>query len=196
MILFFDTETTGKADFNLRASDPAQPHIVQLATVITSDDGREVEVHKMLVKPEGWEIPVEATAIHGITTEFATAHGQSESVVAGILFGMLKHCTLSVAHNHQFDKFIARIAARRHGLLSDDQNDWWKALPTFCTMREMTDIVGIPGNYGKCKWPKLSEAYEFCFGRQLNGAHDALVDVRACAEIYFWHRKQAGKGVV
>ena len=31
MILFFDFETTGLADFNKSASDPEQPHIFQMA---------------------------------------------------------------------------------------------------------------------------------------------------------------------
>ena len=38
MKLFFDVETTGLADFNKRARDPSQPHIVQLAALFTLDD--------------------------------------------------------------------------------------------------------------------------------------------------------------
>lgn len=192
MILFFDFETTGKANFDLRASDPSQPHIVQAAAVVTTDDGKEVACHNVLVKPDGWDIPEDATRIHGITTEFAREHGVPEEWVTALIFEQLNRCGLSVAHNHQFDKFIARIAARRFGLLSDDRNDWWKALPAFCTMREMTDIVGIPGNYGRCKWPTLGEATQFCFNRPLQGAHDALADVRACKDVYFWYQKKKG----
>ena len=124
MLMFFDLETTGKADFDKRASDPSQPHIVQAAALVTSDDGHEVEIHKMLVKPDGWEIPLEATQLHGITNEFALVNGSPEEEVALMLFHQVSRCSLSVAHNHQFDKFIARIAARRFGLLKDEQNDW------------------------------------------------------------------------
>lgn len=186
MILFFDTETSGLPDFNKRASDPAQPHIVQLALIITDPEGREVEMHKLIVKPDGWEIPADVSAIHGITTAHAQKYGVAESVATAILFSALQRAALTVAHNHQFDKFIARIASRRHGLLSDEQDAWWKGLPTFCTMRETTDICRIPGNYGKFKWPKLQESYQHAFGKAFDGAHDALSDVRACKEIYFW----------
>ena len=35
------------------------------------------------------------------------------------------------------------------------------------------------------KAPKLAEACRYFFGEDLVGAHDALVDVRACARLYF-----------
>ena len=59
----------------------------------------------------------------------------------------------------------------------------------FCTMRAMTNVVKIPSPRGY-KWPKLSEAYRFLFNRDLEGAHDAMADVRACAEIYFEFHKR------
>jgi DNA polymerase-3 subunit epsilon len=39
---------------------------------------------------------------------------------------------------------------------------------------------------GGFKDPKLSEAYQFMFGEELVGAHDAFVDTEACARVYFW----------
>lgn len=194
MILFFDTETSGPPDFNKRASDPSQPHIVQLAAIMTDMEGKEVEVHNVITKPDGWEIPAEATAIHGISTDYAIMVGIPESVVASLLFSMCQRAVLTVAHNHQFDKFIARIAARRYGLLTDELDPWWKALPTFCTMREMTEVCDIPGKYGKCKWPTMQEAHQHAFGKPFEGAHDAMADVRACKEVYFWLKRQ-GKEV-
>lgn len=103
-------------------------------------------MHKVIVKPEGWEIPDEVAAVHGVTTPLAMRVGISECIAIELLWGMIQRAALQVAHNHQFDKFIARIAARRFSLLEDDKDAWWKALPSFCTMRAMTDVVGIPGN--------------------------------------------------
>ena len=59
MILFWDSETTGLPDFNLRARDPAQPHIVQLAAILTDDGGSVYESHNVIIKPDGWTITKE-----------------------------------------------------------------------------------------------------------------------------------------
>jgi len=99
---------------------------------------------------------------------------------------MLRKSQLLVGHNIQFDKFIARIAMRRFELITDEDDAAWKAMPTFCTMREMTDICKLPGKFaGKFKWPKLGEACQH-IGKPLVGAHDAMADLRACKEVYFW----------
>lgn len=186
MILFFDTETTGLPNFNERARHPSQPHMVQLAALLTTESGREIESHNVIVKPDGWAIPTEASDIHSITNEVAR-FGISEKTAAELLLAMVKKATRIVAHNITFDKFIARIAMRRYELIADADDIWWKALPTFCTMNATTNLCKLPGPFaGKYKWPKLQEAYQHAFGETFNGAHDALADVRACARIYRW----------
>jgi len=196
MILFLDTETTGLADFNLRARDPAQPHIVQLAAILTDDDGRAREEHNIIVKPDGWEVPKESSDVHGITQAISLQFGLPEKQVAETFLAMLKKAGLLVAHNLQFDKFIARIAMRRYELITDADDQWWKTFPTFCTMREMTNICKLPGKFeGKFKWPNLQEAYQTAFGKPFTGAHDAMADLRACKEIYFWLKKQTAKPI-
>ncbi len=189
MILFFDTETSGLPNFNERARHESQPHIVQLAAMLTDDSGSVLESHNVIVKPDGWSIPKEVSDIHGITNEKAQC-GLPEKQVASLLMEMVRKSSLMVAHNVQFDKFIARIALRRHELFTDAEDAWWKSLQTFCTMKTMTDRVRIPHtNGGGFKWPKLTEAFEFAFKHKLDGAHDALVDVMACRELYFWIKK-------
>ncbi len=185
MILFFDTETTGLPDFNKRARDPSQPHIVQLAAIAMTDDlTTEIDAYNVIIKPDGWTIPKEASDVHGITMEKA-ACGIPEKEAAEKLLSMVALSALIVGHNIQFDKFIARIAMRRYELITDAQDQWWKQLPTFCTMKSTTHLCKLPGPYG-FKWPKLQEAYQHAFGETFAGAHDALADVRACARVYGW----------
>lgn len=190
MKLFFDTETTGFPDFNAQARDPKQPHMVQLAAILMDDNERPIEEHNVIIKPEGWNIPKEASDVHGITDEVAKV-GISEKLASEILLAMIRKSSLVIAHNLTFDKFIARIAMRRFDLITDADDAWWKGLPTFCTMRATTDICQLPGNRaGSFKWPKLQEAHKHAFGEEFEDAHDAMADVGACARIYFWLAKQ------
>jgi DNA polymerase-3 subunit epsilon len=193
MITFFDFETQGLPDFNKRARDESQPHIVQLAAMLTNDTGEIVESHECIVKPDGWTIPKEASDLHGITDVVAQV-GLPEKLVAELLFAMVKKSALIVAHNITFDKFIARIALRRFEIFTDAEDPWWKALPTFCTMREMTSLCKIPhpslnSRFG-FKWPTLQESHRHAFGKPFDGAHRAMADVIACKDIYFWMQNQ------
>jgi DNA polymerase-3 subunit epsilon len=200
MILFFDTETTGLADFNKRASDPSQPHIVQLAAMLCDDLGAVIESHNVIVKPEGWRIPEEMTAIHGVSQDMAQQIGMPEVCVMEILWAMLKKQSLLVAHNLTFDKFMARIGMRRHGLLTDEEDDWWKQMPGFCTMRSTTELCALPGGRnGQFKWPKLKEAHKQIFGEEPTETHDAMEDLLSCKRIYFWliaHQTESQKDEV
>ena len=184
--LVIDTETTGLPDFNKRASDPSQPHIVQFAALVLDNDNKETHAFCSIVRPDGWSIPAEASAVHGITDEVAREKGIAESTVAMMFLSMMEKASVLVAHNLQFDKFIMRVACRRHGFMTDEMDQWWKAFPTFCTMRASTNICKIPqaNGYGY-KWPKLKEAASLLLKEKVQeGHHDALEDVRACARLY------------
>ena len=59
----------------------------------------------------------------------------------------------------------------------------WNEIKTRCTMLSSTGILKIKTKQGY-KWPKLEECIKFFFDEQLEGAHDALTDVRACIRVY------------
>jgi DNA polymerase-3 subunit epsilon len=42
----------------------------------------------------------------------------------------------------------------------------------------------LAAGFNKPKPPKLSECIQFFFNEELVGAHDALVDVRACVRVF------------
>lgn len=182
MRLFFDTETTGKANFNLPPAHSSQPNLVQLACELYTDDGtRPLFTLCCIVKPMGSSIPPGATAIHGISTEIAMSVGTSLSWVARLFNSILQMDNLTViGHNIAFDFLIMERA-----MFQCDIRATW---PTqFCTMQTLTPIMNLPGGYGgKPKWPKLSEAYKFCTGNDLLNAHDALVDLRATKAVHDW----------
>jgi DNA polymerase III epsilon subunit-like protein len=63
-------------------------------------------------------------------------------------------------------------------------------------MKAMTPVCKILSGRSKhkadYKWPKLSECIDFLFAERLEGAHDALVDARACSRIYFELQRRKG----
>ena len=70
--LVYDTETTGLPLFREPSESPAQPHLVQLGASLVDLDTRSVlSSIDVIVKPDGWTIPDEVAAIHGITNEKA-----------------------------------------------------------------------------------------------------------------------------
>lgn len=191
MILAFDTETTGLPDFKARSADPIQPHIVQLALTMYADDGAEVDAKSVIVRPNGWKITPELTAIHGISHERAMDEGISEETATSMFVMAQALCALRVAHNESFDRRILRIAMTRLEL-ERDFIEYIESRASFDTCRAAQPIVNLPptekmvekGMMGP-KPPKLEECVRHFFGEGLSGAHDALIDARACARLYF-----------
>jgi len=176
--LFFDCETTGKADMRGKPDSLWQPNVVQLAALLTEDDGEERASLNVIIKPNGWIIPQEAADIHGITTEIAERCGVP-LISALSTFSTLCACAGTlVAHNIEFDLFVLTTAYLRAGKPHRMDS------PRFCTMKASTEICKLPGKYG-FKWPKLSEAHLILCGSPLVSAHDALADVRGCARVFF-----------
>lgn len=183
MILFIDTETTGKYLFDRAPGESGQPYIVQLAAIMYDDQRRERFMLNTLIRPTRggvpFSIPVDAQAIHGISTQDCQRSGLTIHTAMTALEQLCDMSEVVVAHNIDFDAAMVTSEIVRLG----------RVLPPalrrrYCTMKESTHICNLPGKYGP-KWPKLSEAYQFFFKEELQGAHDALADVRACARIYY-----------
>jgi DNA polymerase-3 subunit epsilon len=199
MILFYDTETTGLPLFNQPSDHPDQPHIVQLALLLTEDDGTEIESENVIVKPDGWTISEEVSAIHGITQARAEKEGRSETSVTALFLVALARADIRVAHNEQFDMRIMRIAMLRAGYRRFFV-EVIERLTSACTCIASTALVNCPPSarmiakgMTRPKPPKLTECTEHFFGEKLVGAHDAMVDVRACARVYFHLKTLKGK---
>ena len=193
MILIYDTETTGLPDFKAPSDAEHQPHIVQFAAILIDPVTRiERAAIDLIVAPDGWEIPDEVAAIHGITNEIAMASGVDERLVADLFLDLREQATIEVAHNISFDRRIIRIACLRHLGMTREEIEVTEGGKMFCTMKAALPIVNLPptdrmlaAGFKGPKQPKLSECIKHFFDEELDGAHNALVDVRACARIYF-----------
>ncbi len=190
MILAFDTETTGLPDYRAPSDAAHQPHLVQLAMLLLDDDLKERASLSLIIRPDGWEIPPEVSEIHGITTEMATAYGVPEGMATKVFASMLYGTgAQAVGHNVDFDMRIMRTAMLRAGYTREGLAA--RPVATFCTMKAATPIVNLPptpkmvaAGFNKPKPPRLSECIAFFFQEELTGAHDALVDVRACVRVF------------
>ncbi len=192
LALFFDTETTGLPLFSEPSEDPRQPHIVQIAACLVDLDSREtISSIDLTIRPDRWTIPDEVAAIHGITTEHALKVGVSESLAVGIFMDLHDRVTAGrIAHNETFDARILRIALMRYETI--DIADAWKESNAECTQKLATPILKLPptakmiaAKRNHFKSANLSEAYLHFTGQQLEGAHSAMVDVKACMAVYF-----------
>lgn len=191
-ILFFDTETTGKILFREPFTHPAQPRMIQLAAMLTDETGSPMSYLAVLIKPDGWNIPAEATAIHGITDETCEQFGMSIQCAMDAFRCLAASADRIVAHNIDFDKVVVRSENHRGG----GDAKWLDESALYCTMKAATPVCKIPGRYGDFKWPSLAETYAHFFDKPLEKAHDAMADLIACKDCYFALEKPADQTAV
>lgn len=68
--LFFDTETTGTRNYKAPSTDTRNwPRLVQIAWILTDEEGNRTHEGNLIVKPDGFTIPADAVRVHGITTQ-------------------------------------------------------------------------------------------------------------------------------
>lgn len=183
-VLIFDTETTGlpKARSKAYQLKGVWPHIVSISWIVMDSDTNQILTQKSyVVKPNGWEIPTESSAIHGISTEFAEKTGAPLSVVMDEFMSTPRD--MIVAHNLDFDENVVINA-----IVWDlgKSNFYGFEPPKYCTMIASTDMCRLPSKFGRgYKPPKLSELYEHVFREKpiLAQLHGSMYDTKILADI-------------
>ena len=182
MYLFFDTETTGLPKNYQAALDDFSnwPRIVQIAWSLYDFHGNHWESHSLIIKPDGFVISEEVAKIHRITQERAEKEGIPLKEALDKFSEDVKRSTYLVAHNIDFDEKI--VGAEFLRLKMDNH-----VAPAnkICTMKRTADVCRLPNGRGGYKWPNLTQLYTFLFNSGFPEAHDALVDVKACADCFF-----------
>jgi DNA polymerase-3 subunit epsilon len=107
----FDLETTGV--------DVMSDRVVTAHVGVIDADGRQIAARSWLADP-GIPIPDGATAVHGVTTAHARAHGRpAREVVEQVvhaLRSLLAQGVPIVAYNASYDFSLLASEARRHGV--------------------------------------------------------------------------------
>jgi len=175
-IVYFDTETTGLLEKGMEwQTDYLRfPRICQLSWIYKGVEENHI------IRPDGWEIPQEATAVHGITTEYALEHGEPIQQVLQKFMADCSEAKLICGHNIYFDISITKSELMRYGLYESMKAE--TALfkgKRIDTMRPAMKFVDARFSNGRLKFPRLEELYAKCFNGETFPAHDAIEDVRA-----------------
>lgn len=188
LTLYFDTETTGFVQQSMPPDHPSQPHLVQLGCVLADETGRELAAVELIVRPEGYQIPAQAAAVHGVTTELATACGVPLATALSVFCKLREVATEMVAFNLAFDELVMAAAIARSGRTPSHHGPATR----HCAMLQAMPIMELPptarmlaAGFDKFKPPNLTEAYKFFVDEKgFTGAHGALADTRACMAVY------------
>jgi len=182
MYLIFDTETTGlPQNWKAPLTDFENwPRLVQLAWQVHDVEGKLVEVKNYIIKPEGYDIPFNASKIHGISTQRAEKEGLPLSEVLEIFHQQIQEVKFVVGHNIGFDNNIVGCE-----FLRKNMPNLLQSIPSIDTKEDATDYCKIPGGRGgSFKWPSLTELHQTLFGKSFAEAHNASADVEATARCF------------
>jgi DNA polymerase III subunit epsilon len=168
----FDLETTG--------TEPLEARIVT-AAIVGVRAGEPVRRRGWLADP-GIRIPAQASAIHGISSERATAEGRPAREVADeiaeTLTGYWAKGVPVVAYNAAFDLTLLTAELQRHGLPS--LSDRLAGSPIGPVIDPYT-IDRAVDRYRKGK--RTLEAVCVEYGVILDAAHDASADALAAVRV-------------
>jgi DNA polymerase III epsilon subunit-like protein len=166
----FDSETTGLHE----------PHVVQLAYIVFTEDGTEVKRYNRILKLlPGKRIDPRAVEVHRINMSKVAREGVDPVEELNAFLRVCGDAIVSggrvIAHNSKFD-----VRAVNTTLSA------WEASPalmdeasTFCTMKQTKIHSPLVDRAGRKKPFKNAELHTFLFGREpdLGPLHDALTDI-------------------
>jgi DNA polymerase-3 subunit epsilon len=164
-IIFFDLETTGVEILDAR--------IIQIACIKLNMDGSKEE-KEILLNPT-IPIPSESTKIHNITDE-DVKNAPTFKQIWKALYKFFDGCDIAGYNSDMFDIPVLIEEFGRAGIIFPN----WEL-----------NYVDVLKNERRVNPNTLTSVYERWTGKKLEGAHDALNDVRATFEILMY--QQDGK---
>lgn len=184
--LVIDTETSGlhqftkKGDPPIPADAPGQPRLCGITMIPVGENLEpDDDIVSSLIRPNGWEITPEITAINGLTTERCELEGMDVEGILGEYSDFIRQDRVVVAFNAQFDTKIMRGELRRA-----EMDDLFEQTLNICAMRGSTKI-GVQKRGGKKGgFPKLSDVYWHFFQEEPRDQHTSLGDAQSCLAIF------------
>lgn len=165
-------------DLETTSADPQEARMVTGAVAFVGG-GQETRSFTVLADP-GVEIPAEAAAIHGITTERARAEGlPAKAAITLVLEAIARRPIGSavVCMNARYDLTVLEREARRHDLTPLSQRG-----PLHVIDIRVIDLWLDKFRPGKRTLQDLCREY----GARIDQAHDAASDAIAAARVAYW----------
>lgn len=166
----------------VRSDAEGQPRMAAFAMILLNEDFSVQDQYVTLIKPDGWKMTPEATAINNLTDEMLAENGKPIAEVMQVFTRVVREGFAIAAFNVQHDLRLCRGELRRAGM-----DDLFQITKNFCCMRKSNGP--IPKADGKKGWPKLSEAKAFLMAKGLlkdateGEPHSALHDAQVCVAI-------------
>ncbi|OPG13695.1 exonuclease domain-containing protein [Microbispora sp. GKU 823] len=180
----FDLETTGVSVDDDR--------IVTACIARVDTTGAQPPAIRTALANPGTDIPEQATAVHGITTEHARQHGAPAAEVVAQVADTLMAAVFEglpiVGFNLQYDLTLLDRETRRHGL--EPFGDRLAAACGTVIDGYVIDKYVDPFRKGSRKLDAMCEHY----GVRLDGAHDSHQDALAAARVVFRIGQYAAQG--
>ena len=188
--MVIDTETTSKYACgsgyiaNVTCTEKFSSPVQASYELIDGETHDVLWQYDSLIKPYQ-QVSPHAEAVHGISYERAMSDGIEPATMIADLMDALSLCDAVVGYNHAFDiKIIMCSAVKCHmgpqfaGALAN------KRMVDLMSLG-LRVLVGARATNGALKNPKLTEAYQKVFCRDMGAAaHNSAHDVRATAELY------------
>ena len=190
MYLIFDLETTGLVKcegFGIYPNfmenekyDTAR--IIQIAWVVLDSNFNLINKKNYIIKRDNFEIA--NSKFHRITNAVSDIMGVKFEIVMLDFFEALKMSKMIIAHNILFDYNVMLNHLYRYNFIFIFIE--FSNKKKFCTSVESTNVLKLPMPYTSkhYKYPSLQELYTFYFNKEIQNAHDASFDVKACAECF------------
>ena len=182
-VIVFDTETTGlPKERNAKPENSHLfPYVCQLSWLIYDDEtGQIVKITDKIIRlPNGVTIPVEASKIHGITTDMMLEKGENMREVLMEFTKDWMECHILIAHNIDFDNKVLQAEYYRNNFIN------WLGRHRkieYCTMKYGKKFTCIwrPSKFGNKMYqkpPKLIELHQELFDETPKNLHNSMTDV-------------------
>ena len=187
MYIVYKTATTGLWDRNKEMGDATQDRMCGLAWCLYDDNGAVLgnEKYRICKLPEGVEIPVTASRIHGITNDICKEKGKPIRWILGEFLMDWYKANYECVFTFPFDLNIIS-----NELYLDGRETLWQlrekrgSFPYYDLMEDSKPFCGMKNEWGKWKAPKMFLAYELLTGNKWGFNPTLIEQVNKLSELF------------